>query len=122
MVMRAINSGVPVSGRPYGWLGKAVCHQVRLAMSLGLVLWRCSRDTSWARTRSTASGSKRGLVKARRRSSKASSRLTVSVRRLPRTWSRPVLKLNAIDLFSSLLWNALASKSPAPSSHTLAAR
>jgi hypothetical protein len=53
-------------------------------MSFGLTVSRCSRDMVCARMRSTASASKRGSVSASRRRSKASSRLSLSVRMVPR--------------------------------------
>ncbi len=74
----------------------AVCRQLRLAILFGLVVSRWSPAISCRRTRSTASASKRGAVKASRRRSKASSRCSLSDRSEPWNSSRPARKLSSM--------------------------
>ena len=94
-------------GRPPGAAGD---------IEFGFVLSRCSDDTICARMRSTASASKRGSFSASRSRSKASSWFSLSVRSVPRTYSRLARICSSIALRSMRAWKALPSRSPAPSS------
>jgi hypothetical protein len=66
--------------------------------------------------RSMSAASKCADVTARRNSSKASSRLALSVRNEPEAWSRLALKPSWIALASTRSWKLFESSSPAPSS------
>ena len=109
-------SSVPLTGRPYGWSPKASDRNLRLASEPGLDVSRRKPESTWARIRSTSTESKCGEVSAIRKRSKASSRVSLSMRSEPRKVSRDDEKLSSMARRSSRSWNVLESRSPEPSS------
>ena len=108
-------SAVPLLGRPAEWPGKAAAQKARPACPRGVSSARRAPATARARTRSTASASRRGSIIASRARRSASGRASVRLRKPPSKLSRSAEKFRLIAASRSASAKSAARSAPAPS-------